>query len=327
MVTQFACEPASEASILDLPCQTGPMPSATRTALGAAGSLLAVGAATTAYSLWEARQYTLRRVVVQLRRPSDRSGGSLPPLRILHLSDLHLSPRDTDRMAWVRSLGALDVDLTVVTGDFNGDARGPELALTALDPLFDRPGLFVRGSNDYFAPARANPAKYLSGPSELRTHRPRIDLAPLNEGLAAAGWHDLDNETAEVTVRGWRIDARGVDDPHIGRDRYADVAGPFDPVADLRLGVAHAPYRRVLDAMAADGSDLILAGHTHGGQVCLPWVGALVTNCDLPRSQAKGLSGWREAALHVSAGLGTSPYTPIRLACRPEATVLTVVAA
>ena len=118
-----------------------------------------------------------------------------------------------------------------------------------------------------------------------------------------------------------------MDDPHIGRDRYADVAGPFDPDADLRLGVAHAPYRRVLDAMAADGADLILAGHTHGGQVCLPWVGALVTNCDLPRSQAKGLSGWRESALHVSAGLGTSPYTPIRLACRPEATVLTVVAA
>ena len=117
-----------------------------------------------------------------------------------------------------------------------------------------------------------------------------------------------------------------MDDPHIGRDRYADVAGPFDPDADLRLGVAHAPYRRVLDAMAADGADLILAGHTHGGQVCLPWVGALVTNCDLPRRQAKGLSGWQESALHVSAGLGTSPYTPIRLACRPEATVLTVVA-
>ncbi|HYN57839.1 MAG TPA: metallophosphoesterase [Motilibacterales bacterium] len=302
------------------------MPSCTRTALGAAGSLLALGVATTAYSLLEARQYTLRRAEVRMRRPSERSGNGPAPLRILHLSDLHLSPRDTDRMAWVRSLGELDVDLTVVTGDFHGDARGPALALEALGPLLAGPGLFVRGSNDYYAPKRANPAKYLAGPSELRTKRPLIDVEPLNAGLTGAGWHDLDNETAELSVRGWRIDARGVDDPHIGRDRYADVAGPFDPVADLRLGVAHAPYRRVLDAMAADGADLILAGHTHGGQVCLPWVGALVTNCDLPRSQAKGLSGWRESALHVSAGLGTSPYTPIRLACRPEATVLTVVA-
>ena len=251
---------------------------------------MALGAATTAYSLWEARQYTLRRAEIRLRRRSGRPGEVPPPLRILHLSDLHLSPRDTDRLAWVRSLGELEVDLTVVTGDFHGDARGPALALQALEPLLNRPGLFVRGSNDYYAPALANPAKYLAGPSELRTRRLQIDVTPLNEGLAAAGWRDLDNETAEVMVQGWRIDARGVDDPHIGRDRYADVAGPFDPAADLRLGVAHAPYRRVLDAMAADGSDLILAGHTHGGQVCLPWVGALVTNCDLPRIQAKGLS-------------------------------------
>ncbi len=300
------------------------MPTPTRAAVRAAASLVALGAATTAYSLWEARQYTLRSAEVRVRRASSRE--SHPSLRILHLSDLHLSPRDTDRIDWVRSLGELDVDLTVVTGDFHGDAQGPRLALHALEPLLDRPGLFVRGSNDYYAPARANPAKYLSGPSELRTKRPKIDVTPLNEGLTAAGWHDVDNATAEVTVRGWRIDARGVDDPHIGRDRYADVAGPFDPDADLRLGVAHAPYRRVLDAMAADGADLIVAGHTHGGQVCLPWAGALVTNCDLPRAQAKGLSGWQESALHVSAGLGTSPYTPIRLACRPEATVLTVVA-
>ena len=302
------------------------MSSASRASLGAAASLLAVGAATTAYSLWEARQYTLRRAQVRVRRSPTVTGNGPQPLRILHLSDLHLSPRDSDRVAWVRALGELDVDLTVVTGDFAGDLRGPELALEALAPLLDRPGLFVRGSNDYYAPERANPIKYLSGPSELRTRRPLIDLTPLNEGLTAAGWRDVDNSTADITVRGWRVDARGVDDPHIGRDRYADVAGPFDPAADLRLGIAHAPYRRILDPMAADGADLILAGHTHGGQMCLPWFGALVTNCDLPRRQAKGLSTWRESSLHVSAGLGTSPYTPIRLACRPEATVLTVVA-
>lgn len=288
-----------------------------RTTAGLAG----LGAAALAYSLWEARQYTLRTAEVHLRRPS---AGRPRPLRILHLSDLHLSPRDTDRIRWVQSLGDLAPDLTVVTGDFHGDARGPMLALEALGPLLDRPGLYVRGSNDYFAPSAANPAKYLMGPSELRTTRAPIDVTPLDEGLRAGGWHDLDNAEAELEVAGWRIDARGVDDPHIGRDRYAEVAGPFDPGAALHLGVAHAPYRRILDPMAADGADLILAGHTHGGQVCLPGVGALVTNCDLPRSQAKGLSAWDGAALNVSAGLGTSPFTPIRLACRPEATLLTI---
>ena len=119
-----------------------------------------------------------------------------------------------------------------------------------------------------------------------------------------------------------------------GYDRLDDVAGPADADADVRLGVAHAPYLRVLDQFAADGYDAILAGHTHGGQVCLPGVGALTTNCDLEPARAKGLhrhpadsrpgdpgSSW----LHVSAGIGTSPYARIRVACRPEATLLTLV--
>ena len=74
--------------------------------------------------------------------------------------------------------------------------------------------------------------------------------------------------------------------------------------------------------MAADGFDLLLAGHTHGGQVCVPGFGALVTNCGLPRSMAKGLHRWpgSDAWLHVSAGLGTHPTAPVRFACRPEAT-------
>ena len=76
-----------------------------------------------------------------------------------------------------------------------------------------------------------------------------------------------------------------------------------------------------------------MAGHTHGGQVCLPWR-AIVTNCDLdtgarqgtappPRRLAPGDPG--SSWLHVSAGAGTSPYAPIRLFCRPEATLLTLV--
>jgi predicted MPP superfamily phosphohydrolase len=103
------------------------------------------------------------------------------------------------------------------------------------------------------------------------------------------------------------------------------VAGPADGDADVRLAVTHAPYLRVLDAFTRDGYDLVLAGHTHGGQVRLPGVGALVTNCDLPREQVRGLSRWGSSWLHVSAGLGTSKYAPFRFACRPEASLLQVV--
>ena len=209
------------------PCQNCAMPSAIRSTLRTGASLVALGAATTAYSLWEARQYTLREVEIPLPRRLPPPARDRADLRILHLSDLHMSPRDTDRIAWVRALGELDVDMTVVTGDFHGDPRGPVLALEALAPLLDRPGLFVRGSNDYYAPARANPAKYLLGPSTLRTKRPAIDVTPLNTGLTAAGWNDL--TTLRPNVAGWRIDARGVDDPHIRRDRYGAVAGAFRP--------------------------------------------------------------------------------------------------
>ena len=83
----------------------------------------------------------------------------------------------------------------------------------------------------------------------------------------------------------------------------------------------------MLSGLVDLGADAIFAGHTHGGQVCVPGYGALVTNCDIPREQVKGLSTWtsrgRSAALHVSAGLGTSIYAPVRFACPPEATLLT----
>ena len=97
----------------------------------------------------------------------------------------------------------------------------------------------------------------------------------------------------------------------------------------LRLGVTHAPYTRVVSALTSAGSDLILAGHTHGGQIGIPGVGAIITNCDISRPYAKGLKRWEapdgaEAWLHVSAGLGTSPYAKVRIATRPEASLLHV---
>ena len=286
----------------------------TRLALGTA----AAGAVTLAYARWEAQAYTLRRAEVSVL-PSGQ-----PPLRILHLSDLHLVPGQTGKVRWVQSLRALRPDAVVVTGDFLSHQDAIPHVLDALDPLFDVPGAFVLGSNDYYAPRPLNPAKYLRGPSQLEPRRAMLPWQDLVDGITANGWLDLGNARGTLTVDGRRLDVRGVDDPHISRDRYDEVAGPFDPEADLALGVTHAPYLRVLDGMASDRADLILAGHTHGGQLCVPGFGALVTNCDLPRSKAKGLSDHEGVPLHVSAGLGTSPYAPVRIACRPEATLLTL---
>lgn len=307
------------------------MPRLTSTLLGVAG----LGAAGLAYSVAEAHHYTLRR----LEAPVLPAGQ--PTLRLLHLSDLHITPRHRGRMAWVSSLDALEPDLVVVTGDFLAHPDAVPSVLAALRPLLDRPGLFVLGSNDYYAPGPVRPWRYLTAPSTLDEQRPTLPWGDLVKALGEAGWHDLSNARARLVVDGRVVDARGVDDPHIRRDRYAEVAGPFDPSADLALGVTHAPYLRVLDAMAGDGAGLVLAGHTHGGQLCVPGYGALVSNCDLDPALARGLSRharpWdgtgdpglggvdgRGAVLHVSAGLGTSPYAPVRFACRPEATLLTL---
>jgi len=277
------------------------------------------GAATLAWSLIEAHAFTLRRVTV----PVLPTGSE--PLRVLHLSDLHLTPGQRDKIAWVRSLAAEPIDLVVTTGDNLAHSLAVPPLLGAYEPLMSRPGLFVFGSNDYFGPRAKNPFGYFGGPSLIRAEAQELPAENLRAGLVAGGWTDVNNARTRLTVNGISIRVTGLDDPHIGRD---ELPSGRRTRADLTLGVVHAPYRRALQALAADGADLILAGHTHGGQVCLPGYGALVTNCDLDTSRAKGLSTWPDADgpwLHVSAGLGTNPYTPFRLACRPEATVLTLV--
>jgi predicted MPP superfamily phosphohydrolase len=170
---------------------------------------------------------------------------------------------------------------------------------------------------------------------QRNVHTPKLPWPDLRDGFEDHGWVDLSNRRTHVEVGGVRIAFAGVDDPHLEYDDLESVAGPADPDSDLRVAVAHAPYLRVLDAFARDGYDAIFAGHTHGGQLCLPAKGAIVTNCDLDRERAKGLhrhparsrpgdpgSSW----LHVSAGLGTSPYAPVRFACRPEASLVTLTA-
>lgn len=300
----------------------------------AIGRLVAAAAVATAagvtYARWEASSYRLRRVDVAALP------GGADPIRILHLSDLHMTPRRKKLQGWVQSLADLRPDVVVATGDFlaHPDAVAP--VAHALAPLGDTPGVFVLGSNDYYAPRPLNPFAYFAGPSDLHPDRPELPWPDLVGALTGLGWEHLPNASTLVKTAGVTVDIRGVDDPHIERDDYALVAGSPDSAADLSLGIAHAPYVRVIDAMAADGIDVALMGHTHGGQVRVPGYGALVTNSDLDRRRARGLSTHDRPSvefaartqpdmwLHVSAGLGTSPYAPIRFACPPEATLLTL---
>jgi predicted MPP superfamily phosphohydrolase len=308
-------------------------PDQPRSPLALAGRVAAVGAIAGAAALGyaagvEVRWFALRRATLPVLPAGHED------LRVLHVSDLHLTPSQHRKQRWVRQLAALEPDLVVDTGDNLGHQRGVPVVLDALGDLLDVPGVFVLGSNDYFAPTARNPARYLMPDDGQRnTHTPRLPTEALRAGLADRGWVDLSNRRATLTVKGTTFAFAGVDDPHLHYDDLGAVAGPADESADVRMGVTHAPYLRVLDQFAADGYQTVLAGHTHGGQLCLPFRGALVTNCDLDTGRAKGLHRHPADApvdatgaswLHVSAGLGTSPFAPVRFCCRPEATLLTL---
>ena len=286
---------------------------------------VAGGAAFGYASIIERNWFALRRFEIPVLPPGAE------PIRVLHVSDVHLTPGRHRLLSWIRSLDALAPDLVVNTGDSIAHAEAVQPLLDALGPLLDRPGVFVYGSNDIYAPIPHNPFRYFRGPSKKRRDVPELPWAELGSGLAAAGWLDVNSARGRIKAGNLDIEVGGVHDSHIKRDRYEEIAGPTDPSADLRLGVLHSPEPRVMDQFAADGYDLLLAGHTHGGQVCLPGVGTLVTNCGIDRDRASGLSrhplqGAQDRPwLHVSAGLGTSPWAPVRFSCRPEASLLTLV--
>jgi len=306
-----------------------------------AGAVLGVAAAAGVAALtWgvviERNRFTVRDEIVPVLPPGSR------PITVLHLSDLHMAPWQRHKQDWVARIAELtEPDLVIDTGDVLGHPDGLVGVRRAYAPLAGIPGAFVHGSNDLFLPRPFNWLRYFGGPSRLPEEREPHDTAALTRYLAdELGWWDLTNAVRAVELRGTRLELLGVDDPHLGLDRLDLLPGLVDELRataspsgpePVTLGIAHAPYRRVLDAFVTQGAGLVLAGHTHGGQVRVPGSGsALVANCDLPLDQAQGLSRWRharrEAWLEVSAGLGTSIYAPVRFACPPEAVVLTLVA-
>ncbi len=268
----------------------------------------------------ERNAFRLRRVSVPVL-----AAGSAP-LTLLHLSDVHMRPKQRRKQAFLRALAAERPDLVVNTGDNLGSADGVPAMLESMAPFAGVPGAFVLGSNDYYAPRWKSPLRYLVR-GHKRIHGVEAPWRDLAAGFEQLGWANLTNRSTTLSVNGGRrLAVAGVDDPHLKRDDKQLPKIPAQAGTSLALGLVHAPEPRVLDPYAASGYQLLLAGHTHGGQLRLPGVGALVTNCGIDRARARGLSRYAGAWLHVSPGLGTSPYAPVRFACRPEATLLTLVA-
>ena len=266
-------------------------------------------------------------------------------LRILHISDTHLTQKQVRRQRFLTSLAATHPDLIVLTGDLIGENAAIDPLLQAFAAFHGIPGVYVYGSNDYHAPKPRNPLNYFFKNSSISKTNPpqRLDTDRLTAGMDELGFLNLNNATGSLSIGSWNLEFIGVNDPHIGYAKFPQVNFPAgdapaniaennpdiprnldylmpsaasdnfsadDPplakqkytpqdackqhesVQRLRIGLTHAPYQGVLHEMQAAGCDLVFAGHTHGGQICLPGYRALVTNCDLPKPYASGLFTW-----------------------------------
>ena len=290
--------------------------------LGLAG--LAAGGAALAWGSVERTMPVLRRYDVPIE-------GDVPEVTILQIADLHLFAGQEFLLRFLSDVAASErFDMVVATGDNFGSVDALDMVMDAYRPFLSYPGAFVLGSNDYYSPIPKRWSRYLSRskPHPARVV-PDLPYLPMVRRMRQAGWVDLSNASGTIHLPAGTVSLLGTDDAHIHRDRVGAPASSWAEPGVLRLGVTHAPYTRVVSALTSAGSDLILAGHTHGGQIGIPGVGAIITNCDISRPYAKGLKRWKapdgaEAWLHVSAGLGTSPYAKIRIATRPEASLLYV---
>lgn len=290
---------------------------------------LAAGAATAAWATTVGvHDFRVRYAATRVLAPGAN------PIRVLHLSDIHLAPWQHRKIEWLRTLADLQPDLIINTGDNVGHSDVLDELRRALAPLAGVPGVYVHGSNDHMAPSPRNPFLYFFGPSNSHKEPTMLDVDSMDALFVdELGWHGLDNTALTLNVVGNRIDFLGLGDAHRGWDdsdalEAARVKLKRRTTKTSTIGVTHAPYTAPLNTLAKDGADALFAGHTHGGQICLPGGRALVTNCDLPVEQARGLSNWdhesRAIPLHVSGGIGTSIYAPARLFCAPEASIVTL---
>jgi predicted MPP superfamily phosphohydrolase len=291
--------------------------------VASAASIAAAGLGTYLYaSLVEARRYRLDSIrvdtgITNLSEP-ETNGDEPLRLRILHISDLHLSFPESHKIEFLRKATDAQYDLIVITGDIFEDLSGIGYASQIISRK-PRLGTFaVLGNHDYydynmFHRTIGRFIRKWRSPKTLR------DVKPIVHALESAGIHVLRNSSVNLPEE--QLHIVGIDYPGI---RDADLKKLVDKAGKdhLVLTLMHVPDK--LDRLHKAGVHLAFGGHTHGGQVRIPIWGPLITNSDLPRHEASGLI-WRGAtAIHVSRGVGADPRTNFRLFCPPHGSVIEV---
>lgn len=303
---------------------------------GVAASLFLAGLGASVYATRvEPRRYRLETMIVTadggtlqrepaeteavIRSPATSRATAASRLRILHLSDLHLCHPESDKIEFLQRITEQEFDLVALTGDIIEDYSGLAYLPSMLSRQPRLGAYAVLGNHDYFS---YNLFHKTFGRLVRRFRHPRQrrDVKPLIEALERAGFTVLRNEAVRHAHE--RVHVVGMDYPRLGRDLLHDLVNQRQE-GDYAIVLFHLPVD--LENISASGAQLALGGHTHGGQIRLPGLGAVITDSELPRSRASGLFKQGATCFHISRGLGADPRTNIRFLCPPAATVLEVI--
>jgi predicted MPP superfamily phosphohydrolase len=216
-------------------------------------------------------------------------------------------------------------DLVFLTGDLLDTPPGLEGCMELAGILRGRLGSFaVLGGHDYFLRVvHEQGAFFMRAPTPCPPAKGSIPnpVAELVEGLQARGVRVLHDESCTVTCGGRHLAIVGLEDAFLFQPDYA-AAWRQVPEGVPTIVLAHSPD--VLPEIVRRGADLAFFGHTHGGQVRLPMVGALVTRSHLEGRRASGLFREGNTVFSLNNGLGTDRTAPVRLLCRPDVTVMRI---
>jgi uncharacterized protein len=236
----------------------------------------------------------------------------------LHLSDLHLCADDMDKADFLRRVTDDDFDMVVITGDIF-ENYGGLIHARSLMTRKPRLGTFaVLGNHDYYDYGWFNKTFGLLN-RRFRHPAVRRNVEPMLTALADVGITVLRNSS--ITLVDHRIQVIGLDFPGTTREHLHALTSEA-PEDFLILTLLHLPKH--LNNLDSAGVHVAFAGHTHGGQVRMPGVGALITDSELKRHEASGVIRRGRTLIHVSRGLSADPRTNFRFLCPPAATLVEI---
>jgi len=268
-------------------------------------------------TLWmfhEASLYEINRYPVKIRKKLHQS------FKVLHLTDIHFYKKHSKMESFFDRLADEEFDFVLISGDIIDSLEGIPVAGENLKKLKAKNGIYaVLGNHDYY--------DYYFGdvllhnfPGQRKPRRiQKVDL--LLSTLKEAGIRVLRNETLAFSHQGDAFLLHGLDDPTTGKANIRETLKNYDP-EKINILLTHSVD--VFLDIGRNEIDLSFSGHSHGGQIRLPWIGAILTHTTIGKQYVSGIRRLRGAICSISRGLGCGRFLPVRLLCKPEVIVLEV---